>query len=162
VIVISDSAALIGLAAIGALDWLRQLYGTVIVPEAVYREVVISGAGKPGAQTVAASAWIQRQAVKNRTAVGYLINTIGLDDGESEAIVLAGEINADLILLDDFKARRYARQQQFSITGMVGIVLAAKQKGIINLVRPQLDALIAAGIFIDSSLYNQACHIAGE
>ena len=90
------------------------------------------------------------------------MNTIGLDEGESEAIILAGEINADLILLDDFKARRYARQQQLSITGMVGIVLAAKQKGLINLVRPQLDALIAVGVFIDSTLYNQACHIAGE
>lgn len=153
---------MIGLTAIGALDWLRQLYETVIIPEAVYQEVVISGAGKPGAQAVATSAWIQRQAIKNRTAVGYLMNTIGLGEGESEAMVLAGEINADLILLDDFKARRYALQQQFSITGMVGIVLAANQTGIINLVRPQLDALIAAGVFIDSSLYNQACQIAGE
>lgn len=161
-IVVSDSAALIGLAAIGALDWLRQLYGTVIIPEAVYQGVVISGAGKPGAQAVAASGWIQCQAVKNKIAVSHLMNIVGLDEGESEAIVLAAEIKADLILLDDAKARHYAQQQQFSITGMVGIVLAAKQKGLIHLARPQLDALIIAGVFIDSSLYQLALQLAGE
>jgi hypothetical protein len=58
-IVISDSVALIGLSAIGALDLLNRLYGTVIVPDAVYQEVVVQGAGKPGAQAVAAASWIQ-------------------------------------------------------------------------------------------------------
>lgn len=161
-IVISDSSALIGLSAIGALDLLYQIYGTVVVPEAVYREVVVDGAGKPGAQAVATATWIDVQTVKNPSSVTYLTNSVGLDQGESEAIVLAQEIGADLILLDDFKARQYARQQRLSITGTVGVLLAAKQRGFTPLIRPHLDALIAAGIFIDSLLYSQALQIAGE
>jgi len=129
VIVISDSSALIGLSAIGALDLLHQIYGTVVVPEAVYREVVVDGAGKPGAKDVADATWIDVRTVKNPPSVTRLMNFIGLDHGESEAIVLAQEIGADLILLDDSKARRYALQQRLSITGMVGVLLAAKQKG---------------------------------
>lgn len=161
-IVISDSVALIGLSAIGALDWLRQLYGIVIVPEAVFREVVIDGAGRAGANEVAAAGWIQRQSVQNQNAVPRLMNVIGLGEGESEAIILAQETGADLLLLDDSKARRFARQQHLTITGMVGIILAAKRSGLIQLVRPQLNALISAGIFIDSALYQQACQQAGE
>jgi hypothetical protein len=161
-IVISDSVALIGLSAIGALDLLNRLYGTVIVPDAVYQEVVVQGAGKPGAQAVAAASWIQVMTVRNKPDVNQLMNVIKLDRGESEAIVLAQEIGADLILLDEDRARRYARQQQLSITGTAGVLLAAKQQGLIPLVRPLLDALIAAGIFIGSALYNRTCQLAGE
>jgi predicted nucleic acid-binding protein len=64
--------------------------------------------------------------------------------------------------IDDAAARKYARQQQLKFTGMVGVVLAAKQTGIISLARPQLDALIAVGIFIDTKLYQQACRSVGE
>ncbi len=161
-IVISDSVALIGLSAIGALDLLNRLYGTVIVPDAVYQEVVVQGAGKPGAQVVAGASWIQVMTVRNKSDVDQLVSVIRLDRGESEAIVLAQEIEADLILLDDDKARRYARQQQLSITGTVGVLLVAKQQGLIPLVRPLLDALIAAGIYVDSHLYQRARQLAGE
>jgi hypothetical protein len=162
VIVVSDSTALIGLAAIGGLDWLRQIYTDVIIPQAVYREVVIDGAGKAGSQDVASAAWIQMQTIQNLNDKAFLMSVIGLDEGESEAIVLAQEIGADLLLLDDAAARKYARQQKLKITGMVGVILAAKQSGIIPLVRPQLDALIAVGIFIDAKLYQQACQSVGE
>ena len=161
-IVVSDSTVLIGLGAIGGLDWLKQLYELVIVPTAVYEEVTVAGAGKPGAQAVAAATWIQLRAVNNQHAVAQLINLVGLDEGESEAIILAQEISADLLLLDEAKARRYARQQHLTITGTLGIVLAAKETGLIARVRPQLDALFAAGIFLDSALYQTACQMAGE
>lgn len=98
-IVVSDSTALIGLSAIGGLDWLRQIYTEVVIPQAVYREVVIDGAGKAGSQDVANAAWIQTQAIQNLNDKTFLMNVIGLDEGESEAIVLAQEIGADLVLL---------------------------------------------------------------
>lgn len=161
-IVVSDSTALIGLSAIGGLDWLRQIYTSVFIPQAVYQKVVIEGVGKVGSQDVANASWIQTQAIHNFDDKTFLMNVIGLDEGESEAIVLAQEIGADLLLLDDSAARKYARQQQLKITGMVGVLLAAKQTGIIPLVRPQLDALLAVGIFIDAKLYQQACQSVGE
>ena len=161
-IVVSDSTALIGLAAIGGLDWLRQLYSIVIIPEAVYREVVINGAGKAGSKDVANAFWIQTKAIQDNNNKVYLMNVVGLDEGESEAIILAQETEADLILLDDADARSYARQQQIKITGMIGVILTARQAEIISAARPQLDALIDFGIFIDSKLYQRACQSVGE
>ena len=161
-IVVSDSTALIGRSAIGGLDWLRQIYTSVVIPQAVYREVVIDGAGKAGSQDVANASWIQTQAIQNLNDKTFLMSVVGLDEGESEALVLAQESGADLLLLDDAAARKYARQHQLKFTGMVGVVLAAKQTGIITLARPQLDALIAVGIFIDAKLYQQACQSVGE
>jgi predicted nucleic acid-binding protein len=162
VVVISDSVALIGLSSIGALDLLRQLYGTVIIPTAVYQEIVIAGAGKPGSQAIATANWIQQRAVRRKRFADRLQKLVGLGQGESEAIALAQEIKADLILLDDAKARRYALQQQLSFTGLVGVLLAAKQLGLFPFVRPYLNALIAAGIFIDPTLYRHALNLAGE
>ncbi len=160
--VVSNSTPLISLAAIGALDLLEQFYMTIVIPQAVHQEVVVAGAGKTGAQAVANAAWIQVQTVKNTQAVGVLMSVNKLDRGESEAIVLMQEINGSLILLDDQDARRFAQQINFPVMGTVGVLLLAKQRGLITLVRPQLDALIAASVFIDSSLYNLACQLAGE
>ena len=161
-IVVSDSTALIGLSAIGGLEWLRELYSIVIIPQAVYREVIIDGSGKAGSKEVASADWIQTRTIQNHNDKIYLMNVIGLDEGESEAIVLAAEIGADLLLLDDSDARQYARKRHLKITGMVGVILAAKQKGIVGFVRPQLDALIAAGIFIDAKLYQEVCQRVSE
>jgi hypothetical protein len=160
--VVSNSTPLISLAAIGALDLLEQFYVTIVVPQAVHHEVVVAGAGKTGAQAVANAAWIQVQTVKNTQAVGVLMSVNKLDRGESEAIVLMQEINGSLILLDDQDARRVAQQSNLPMIGTVGVLLLAKQRGLITLVRPQLDALIAADVFLDSSLYNLACQLAGE
>jgi predicted nucleic acid-binding protein len=91
----------------------RLIYSKILrveihIPEAVYEEVVIAGAGKAGASAIATVKWIVRHSVTNQTDVAMLIANNSLDIGESEAIVLAQELNADFILLDDRKARREA------------------------------------------------------
>lgn len=111
--VVSDATPLISLAAIGALDLLAQLFGNIVIPAAVYHEVVVAGAGKAGAHAVANAAWIRTRAVKNKRAVRALMNSAGLDQGESEALVLAQELNATLLLLDDLAARQIAAPQIF-------------------------------------------------
>ena len=161
-IVVSDSTALIGLSAINGLEWLRDIYSIVIIPQAVFREVVIDGSGRPGSKEVATASWIQTKSIQNQTEKNYLMNIIGLDEGESEAIILATEIGADLLLVDDSDARRYAKEQQLKITGMIGVILAAKQLGLITSVRSQLSALITFGIFIDAKLFQEVCQRAGE
>lgn len=158
--VVSDATPLISLTAIGALDLLAQLFGTILIPQTVYHEVVIAGAGKPGAQAVANAAWIQTRVVRDRRAVKALMNNGGLDQGESEALVLAQELQATLLLLDDLAARQLA--QQMPITGTLGVLLLAKRQGLIPLVRPYLDALLAAGSYLDQPLYQLVIQLAGE
>src|SRR2546426_5921730 len=102
----ADSGPLISLASISLLDLLHSLFDTIHIPNTVYQEVVIAGKGKVGSEEVAGAAWIERRAVKNKSAVARLIRDQGLDKGESEAVVLAKEMNARLLLVDDRIARK--------------------------------------------------------
>jgi hypothetical protein len=90
--VIADATPLIYLAAIGQFDLLGVLYGRIVIPCAVYDEVVIQGGGRPGATETAGAAWVDRVAVSDPTKLTSLLSQ--LDRGESEAIVLAEELQA--------------------------------------------------------------------
>lgn len=134
----------------------------VHIPEAVYEEVVIAGAGKAGANAIASAAWIVRHSVTNQTDIAALIANNSLDIGESEAIVLAQELNADFILLDDRAARGEAQSLNLNVLGTVGVLVRAKDKSLIQEVKPLLDALLKAGIYFDNTLYQLALKLAGE
>jgi len=97
--VVSNASPLINLARIDQLDLLRQLYGEVWIPEAVYREVVEEGAGQAGAEEVRAASWIKTRDVSNKALVQAL--RYELDAGEAEAIALALVMQADLLLMDE-------------------------------------------------------------
>jgi len=81
--IVSNASALINLARIGKLDLLHQLYGELIIPKAVWKEVVIEGAGQPGADDVKVASWIKMHPVTNRQLVNALRQD--LDAGEAEA-----------------------------------------------------------------------------
>jgi predicted nucleic acid-binding protein len=104
VILVVDTSGLITLAKIGRLQLLHELAEQVAVADAVYDEVVGRGAARPGHQEVAQASWILRRTVQDHTAVAGL--EIQLGRGESEAIVLARELEADFVLLDDARARQ--------------------------------------------------------
>lgn len=106
-VVVSNSTLLIGLARIGRLDVLREFFGTISIPQAVRDEVVARGTDRPGQREVYEAAWIVHQAVADRAVVEFL--SVSLDDGESEAIALAKETRADLLLIDDRQGRRLAK-----------------------------------------------------
>ena len=97
--VVSNTSPLINLALIGQLDLLPQLYTQVVIPEAVWHEIVIKGAGQIGATEIQAATWVVKQPVQNNTLVQLLKQT--LDAGEAEAIALALETQADLLLIDE-------------------------------------------------------------
>lgn len=97
--IISDTSPINNLAAINHLYLLRQLYGTVIIPEAVYRELTDPDFPVAGATEVQTFDWIQTRTVSDRTLVEALSNE--LDIGEAEAIALAVEIQADQVLIDE-------------------------------------------------------------
>ena len=128
-IVVSDSSCLIGLSKIGKLETLRELFGKIIIPQAVYNEVVISGKGKAGAEEVQKADWIRNKEVKNKLAVLSLRINLGI--GESEAIILAYEFNVDFIILDDKKARQVAEELGLNVIGTAAVLQKAEEKGII-------------------------------
>lgn len=161
-IVVSNSTPLIALSAIGQFSLLQSLYSNMAIPEAVYDEVVIAGAGKSGSQEVANAVWISKHIVLNQQAVTDLLNQTKLQIGESEAIILAQELNADLLILDDNNARKEAKTRNVSVTGTVGILLLAKQQGLIAVVKSSLDALLQSGFRLSTTTYQATLKLAGE
>jgi predicted nucleic acid-binding protein len=159
--VVSNSSPLIALSIANSLDLLHALYGTIYIPEAVFHEVVIRGAGRPGATAVANTPWIVQQAGANQQTVASLLSA-GLDLGESEAIVLASELSAGLLILDESHARAVARQRGLPVTGTLGVLIAAKNAGMIAAIKPLLGQLSAAGFYIGPQIIAHALQLAGE
>ena len=159
--VVSDSSPLINLARIGELGLLRQLYGELLIPEAVWREVVAEGVNQPGAEDVARATWIKKRVVKN----GELVQALrqDLDAGEAESIALALETVAELLLMDERLGRETARFLGVHYVGLIGVITEAKHKGIIRAVKPPLDSLInLAGFRVKASLHERVLHNEGE
>jgi len=124
-IVVSNTTPLIGLACIGRFDLLQQLFGELYIPQAVYDEAVTAGREVGGAKhEVSTATWIKTVSVRDRLAVDVLLDE--LDLGEAETIVLAGEMNADWVLMDERKGRRKLTQLGLKKIGTVGILLKAK------------------------------------
>jgi len=134
VIIVSDTSPINNLAAINHLDLLRQLYGTVIIPEAVYRELADPNFPVAGATEVQAFDWIQTCTISNLTLVKALSNE--LDIGEAEAIALAVEIQADQVLIDERRGRLIASRLNLRYKGILGVLVEAKSQGLIAEVKP--------------------------
>jgi len=95
--IVSNASPLINLARIGKLNLLHKLYGELLIPEAVWHEVVTEGIGQPGAEEIEGATWIERRVVKNNELVQALLQE--LDAGEAESIALALEVGADWLLM---------------------------------------------------------------
>jgi uncharacterized protein len=159
--VVSNASPLINLARVGQLDLLPRFFGHLIIPEAVWDEVVIEGQGQPGADEVRRAQWIKRSTVANRELVHLLRQD--LDAGEAEAIALAIEINADWLVMDERLGRETARHFGLHCVGLIGLLSAAKRRGDILALHPLLDQLRdVAGFHISSVLYQQVLRDAGE
>lgn len=157
--VVSNASPLIALAAINSLDLLQALYGSIHIPEEVYTEVVIRG--QSPAAAIATIPWIVRHVITDRQSVARL-RTAGLDQGESEAIALALELSANLLIVDERLARSIARQHGLKITGAIGVLIAAKDAGIVTAIKPLLAQLVATGFYISPQLIAQVLQVAGE
>lgn len=153
--IISNASPLIGLCSINLLDILKELWTEIIIPEAVYREVVINGSGKQGSSAIADACdkWIKVYSVKN-LRVAEVLRAI-LDEGESEVIALGQEINADLVLLDNREPRLFASTINLKVIGTVGIIKLAWQKGLIKEPIEEIYKLRSKGFWISSSLIEQ-------
>ena len=144
---ISDSSPLILYGRIGRLDLLRQVFGQVLVPPAVWREVVAAGAGRAGSDLVLQAAWIRRQPLPTQGAGTLPLAELG--PGEAEVIALAlGMASPILVILDDGRARRVAEHLGLFVIGSAGVLLLAKDAGLVSSVGPALSDLRAAGLYL--------------
>lgn len=159
-IVVSDSSPLISLAAVGRFDLLRQLYETISIPASVHEEVT-RAVGLAGAEELASADWISRRPVGNDFLVRALDGE--LDRGEAEAIALAVEIGAELLLMDERRGRAVAARFGLNVVGVLGMLVEAKQKALLDKVAPVLaDLRRRAGFRVSLELYRRVLEVAGE
>jgi predicted nucleic acid-binding protein len=157
-IIICDSSPLIALAKCGKLSLLDSLFEEVLIPEQVYHEFSILG--KPEATTIAA--WAREKIDKPGEVHLAKANALSLDPGETAAIALYWEKSADFLLIDERKGRIIAAQNGIKIIGIAGILLAAKNNGLIDAVKPFLDLLLNSSYYISNTLYQTALKTAKE
>jgi len=125
-----NSTPLIALSLIGQLDLLHALFDEILIPASVYEEVVLHGRGRPGAREIAQAEWL---VVRNPETVSpFPPELLGLDLGELDVILLAQEVKADWVLIDEKLARKTARAMGLQIKGTLGVLLLAHRVGIIS------------------------------
>jgi len=160
-IVVSNTTPLIGLAVIQRFDLLRQMFGAITIAPAVWAEAVTAGREAGGAKSeVAGATWIKTVHVADRLAVEVLLDEMDL--GEAETIVLAQQLRADWVLMDEKKGRRKATQLGLNRIGTVGILLKAKEVGLLTMIRPELTRLRELGFSISQSVYESVLRHAQE
>ena len=153
---VSDTSPLLNLAIIGRLELVRAQFGSVLVPPAVVREFRLEE-GRPGPSALHQAIekeWI----VKKEPSDAPLIRTLRQDSdlGESEAITLAVEKEAGLVLLDEREGRRRARNVGLEVTGALGMLAQADRRGDLDSLSDALDRLEGeAGFWIGSALREQ-------
>jgi predicted nucleic acid-binding protein len=152
-IIVSNAGPIIALARIGKLDLLNQ-FKQIFISKEVYEEVVVKGEGKPGSSEVKDSDWFITEEVENTLAVESL--TIELEKGEAETIIRALELNAELVLIDEYIARDIAKSRGLVVIGTVGILAEAYEKGLINDLKKVLDDLRSKKVWISEKVCNRA------
>jgi uncharacterized protein len=157
--IVADSGPIISFARAGRLDLLRQIANELIIPDAVFEEIVVSGHDKPGAEEVKQGLWIKRVTVQDRSLQEHMLGK--LSRGESEALLLAKELGAYL-LVDELEARKEASQLAISYFGSLRIIKEAKDRGIIPKAKPVLDELIASSTYLNDNLYQRFLREMGE
>ena len=158
---VSNSSPLILFARIGRLELLRDVYGVVIVPTAVWDEVVTGGADRPGAADLPRLPWIRHRVLADQSRAERFLADLGV--GEAEALALALELDpSPPLLLDDRKARRIGREHGLSVVGSAGVLLVAKDRGRVAAVGPLLHELRLAGLYLSNAAAARLLALADE
>ncbi|MGL6343584.1 MAG: DUF3368 domain-containing protein [Waterburya sp.] len=160
-IVISNTSPIFYLSTIGQLALLHQLYDEIVIPTTVFQEITNIGNTDVSAVVVPTLNWIKIQSATDRNLVNILSHE--LDPGEAEAIALAVELKADRLLMDERLGRNAAIRLELKVTGVLGILIAAKRNNLIQEIKPLLDILIdQVGFWIDEQLYTEVLKTVDE
>ena len=160
-IIISDTTPIISLIKINRLDLLEKWFGEVLVPEAVFRELTTNIAFKNEADIVKSSSFIKTSSIQNRKSLEILQAASGLDDGESEAIILADELKPDVLIIEERRGRKVAQNLGIAISGTVGILIQAHCESMISVdeVKNCFEYLKNSCIRLSDSLIQEALSI---
>ena len=156
-IVVSDTTPLISLMKIGHFDLVYQLFGEVQIPEAVYSELVINRRFPEESRMIQESKFIKKVTVRDSKSVDLLRRSTGLDVGESEAIILSDSLNADVLLMDETRGRKVAKQMGIQIMGTIGVLMLAYEEDRLSKeeILACVDVLKHNGRHISNKLYEQ-------
>lgn len=155
-VVVADTSPLVYLSRVGALGLLHTLFGEVVVPRAVWTEVVEQRTAAPGLDALRIANWLR--VVDQELPVLDL----GLDAGETAAILLAESLQADLLLIDERLGRRVAESRGLIVRGTLGVLVQARRTGALPALRPVLERLVADGFRISPALIREALTAVGE
>lgn len=163
-VVVADAGPLIALARAGRLELLRALYTSIAIPPAVHGELR-PASDRPGAVVLRAAieaGWLRVVPPDDDAseALAELRRVLGA--GEAEAIVLAQCLECRFLLVDERRARTVARQRSVPIAGIGGVLLAAKENGLVERVAPVLDELARSGYRFSGALVGRLIDLAGE
>jgi predicted nucleic acid-binding protein len=157
--VVIDASPLITLFRSQQAELLTQLFSNIWVPDAVWQEVTDSGYNDSASQGVATVSWLKQVTVNQ---IPEVISQQNLGRGESEVLSFALTYPKVRAMLDDHAARRCAKKSGVSTLGTGGLLILAKQRGIIQSVGKSLEALRAAGMWLSDDLIQMLTTKAGE
>jgi predicted nucleic acid-binding protein len=156
--VVSNTTPIISLLKLKRLELLQQLYTKINIPSAVYKEIE-EGKNKDFYTDLSKIQWINIIEIQDKQSVKYFLD---LDTGEAEAIVLATELTADLIILDEKLGRFHAKHAELKVTGTIGILIKAKTEGLIDELKPLLNELTEKDVWISEKLKREILMKVGE
>lgn len=148
-LIISDTSCLALLTNIGELNLLQRSYSKVLITPEILAE---SGLPLPE--------WIEVRSPSDKKMQEILLES--LDLGEATALCLAWELQNVAIILDDLKARKAGIRMGLRVTGTIGVIVKAKQKGLVNAVRPILDKVQKTNFRVSEIIIEEAIKEAGE
>lgn len=159
-IIVSDTTPLSELAKISKANILHKIYGEIIIPRQVSDELMM--ADIPAVMAVLKEPWLKVKDVSQPALILKIQTSCQLGWGECATFILAKELKADRVLIDDLAARQEAIALGLPVIGTLGILLIAKQRKLLTKIKPVLDDLITNGTRISNALYQEILYQAEE
>lgn len=158
--VVADSSPLVILAKLGCFDLLNKLFRRLHISAEVYHEVVVAGAGLPGATEVANAKWVEVRNLRNQADLLVAQQNYALGVGELSTILLGKELHANAVLLDDYKARKLATAKGLQVRGSVGLLETFYLRGYLTDLRAAFRQLLTDS-YIDQRLLDRRLRALG-
>jgi predicted nucleic acid-binding protein len=158
-LVVSNTSPLLYLHQVGHLELLPRLYGRVLIPPAVRGELRAGAELGVAVPDIEALGWLQVQPLRDTTLLPVVID---LGSGEAEAIALGVANPGSLLILDDALGRRIAHLNGLTCTGTLGVLVKAKQQGLLPSVSPVIEALRSTTMYLSQTLIEMVLREAEE